>query len=118
MNIKQIINDTIEQTLKSKICPVCNNKLTYKMIFRPNFSKYTIPLLKETIIYDDCLAVSTIFSMTRIHLANGLQLVQKHEELYMPFAFTNHNDNFPIDDLNANDFQDLYIKLNKIITFQ
>jgi len=118
MNITEIVSNTILESFKSKICPICNNKLIYNKIF-----SYTNMLLTDTqykCLSDDLLC-SYIqcqgLTMYNMSFPNGLSLIPLHKNIYVPFAQINDT---PLDltDLEADNFLDLYTKLNKIITFQ
>lgn len=118
--IQTIVADTINSAIHTKICPICNGKLYYNKVFSYQNKLMLIDTQYKCLL--DHLLVSYIqcqaLTMYNMSFPNGLSLVPINKNnLSISFAEMNGKE-LKLDTLEADNFKDLYVKLNKIVIFQ
>lgn len=111
--LESLLSLTINQIKDNKICPICNNKLTYKQVFRPK--KYKIVSL-----YDNCLSyndtiINASFNIKSI-LFNKIRLTKafyKMDKIGLELI----NDGSQLNNIEFDSFKEFYEKINKVQIF-
>jgi hypothetical protein len=115
-HVNNILTNTITEIIKTKLCPICNNKLYSKIVFN---SKLNDLQIKNYLVYDDCISFCTLYCgpiiSDTIQLRNRIIININYYETGLEFC---NIPNVPWETLSPIDFKDFVKILNKFRTFQ